>query len=251
MKDDICRDITPHLAALDEAPEAQVTDPRIAGHLAECPACQRTLQLQREVHGLLRARSSGLQARAPETLRTRLAGHVQAVAAGSRRKALWRLPVAASVLLGVLGAGTYGLTSASPAVLAAQLTLDHLKCVRLVSPGTPINGRLAMAEWARRYEWTPRLPATSSPRASLVGVRRCLYGHGHLAHLLYEVDGRTVSVFVMPRRDYPAGDPPVRHEFLGQHAEVWGRGAESFAVIGDGSPESLASMAEAVRSASN
>ena len=46
-----------------------------------------------------------------------------------------RLPVAATALIAVLGVVVYGLTSASSTVLAAQLALDHLKCVRLVSPG--------------------------------------------------------------------------------------------------------------------
>ena len=204
------------------------------------------------MHGLLRERSSGLQPRAPEALRVRCAGHVRASSWWSARNAFWRVPVAASALIATLGVLTYGLTSLSPGVLAAQLTLDHLKCARLVTPGTSVDASAALAEWARRYDWRPPVLATpSSRRASLIGVRRCLYGHGHLAHLLYDVDGRTVSVFVMPRRDYPADAPPAQHAWLGQRAEVWAHGAQSFAVIGDVPDATLTSMAEAFRAAAN
>jgi anti-sigma factor RsiW len=247
---DICREIAPHLAALDQDPDQPVADPRLAQHLAECGACQRSLKLQRAMHGLLRARSDELQARAPEELRVRCAGHMQASWAARRRWALWRLPLAASALIGMAGVATYGLTSLSPGVLAAQLTVDHIKCARLVSPGARPDASQAIAEWARRYEWTPpMLSLASSHRASLVAVRRCLYGHGHLAHLLYDVDGRTVSVFVMPRREYPDDVPPAHHAFLGQRAQVWGRGAQAFAVVGDVPDATLASMAEALRAA--
>jgi hypothetical protein len=80
-------------------------------------------------------------------------------------------------------------------------------------------------------------------------VRRCLYGHGHLAHLLYDIDGRVVSLFVMPRSEYPAGEAPATHEFLGQHAEVWATGDQSFAIVGDVAPEALASLAQEFRAA--
>ena len=80
-------------------------------------------------------------------------------------------------------------------------------------------------------------------------MRRCLYGHGHLAHLLYDVDGHTVSLFVMPRSDYPAGIAPARHDFLGQHAEVWASGDQSFAIVGDVAPATLATLAAEFRAA--
>jgi anti-sigma factor RsiW len=248
---DTCFEIAPLLAALAEDHESVVPDPHVARHLAECGACQRSLRLQREMHGLLRARAGSLQERAPESLRARLTSQVVAARpAAARRWAPLRMPVAATMLLAFLGVATYGVTSASSTVLAAQLTLDHLKCMRLVSPGGVVNPVQAVKEWAQRYDWTPRVPAPPAARkASLVGVRRCLYGHGHLAHLLYEVDGHTVSVFVMPRSEYPVGATPARHDFLGQHAEMWASGEQSFAVVGDVPSETLASMAAEFRAA--
>jgi anti-sigma factor RsiW len=120
----------------------------------------------------------------------------------------------------------------------------------LVSSGTTVNPVQAVKDWAQQYQWTPRMPAAPTGRkASLVGVRRCLYGHGHLAHLLYDIDGHTVSVFVMPRSEYPAGAAPARHDFLGQHAEVWADGDQSFAIVGDLSAETLATLAAEFRAA--
>jgi anti-sigma factor RsiW len=249
MKDS-CRDLAPLLAQLAENPDGVVADSPASRHLAECSSCQRSLRLQREMHGLLRARADSLCGRAPESLRERLTAQGAAGPAVKSRWAPLRMPVAATAFLAFLGVMSYGLTSASSTVLAAQLTLDHLKCARLISPGTTINPLQAVKEWAQQYDWSPRIPAPAPARkATLVGVRRCLYGHGHLAHLLYDVDGRTVSLFVMPRSDYPAGIAPARHDFLGQHAEVWASGDQSFAIVGDVAPATLATLAAEFRAA--
>lgn len=249
MKDS-CTDIAPLLPALAEAPEGQAADPRVAAHLTECGACQRSLRVQREMHGLLRARATTLVGPAPEALRARIEASRPARPTSTRRWAPLQMPVAATLLLAFLGVMGYGLTSASSTVLAAQLALDHLKCVKLVSPDATLNPMQAMKEWAQQYSWTPKVPATpAGHKASLVGVRRCLYGHGHLAHLLYDVDGHTVSVFVMPRSEYPVGASAQRHDFLGQHAEVWAEGDQSFAVVGDLAPDALSRLATEFREA--
>ena len=213
--------------------------------------CQRSLRLQREMHGLLaRPRRLACRDGRPDALRARLVA--QARSRGRRARRGGRRSGCRSrrrVLLAFLGVMTYGLTSASSTVLAAQLALDHLKCVRLVSTWRRPSTRCRpVREWAQHYHWTPRIPAPPPARkASLVGVRRCLYGHGHLAHLLYDVDGHTVSLFVMPRSDYPAGVAPARHDFLGQHAEVWASGDQSFAIVGDVAPATLATLAAEFR----
>ena len=63
MKD--CRDVAPWLAALAED-DAPPPDPQVAAHVEHCPSCQRSLRLQREMHGLLRARAATLQVRTVE-----------------------------------------------------------------------------------------------------------------------------------------------------------------------------------------
>jgi len=247
---DTCNDIAPLLAAMAEAHQGFTPDPRAERHLAECGACQRSLRVQADMHSLLHARAGSLRGSAPDVLRGRLDAQLATRRPVARRWAPLRMPVAATVLLALTGVLTYGLTGTSSTVLAAQLTLDHLKCARLVSPGAAVNPGQAVKEWAQHYDWTPRVPSPSPARkASLVGVRRCLYGHGHLAHLLYEIHGHTVSVFVMPRSEYPADAAPARHDFLGQHAEVWADGDQSFAVVGDVDPQTLSSLAAEFRAA--
>lgn len=246
MKD--CRDIAPWLATLaDDGPSPE---PEVVAHLEHCPSCQRSLRLQREMHGLLRARAATLQGRAPEALRARLAGQVQPRVTATRRWLPLRVPVAATLVLTLLGTILYGLTSSSATVLAAQLALDHLKCVKLVSTGTVVNPVQAARDWAQHYHWTPKMPAPpKGRRASLMTVRRCLLGHGHLAHLMYEVDGTVVSLFVMPRADAPAGDEPTGHAFLGQQAQLWSSGDQSFALVADVDPAQLQRLAEEFRAA--
>ncbi|HTV01145.1 MAG TPA: hypothetical protein VMF13_11425 [Luteitalea sp.] len=242
-----CRDIAPLLAGLAED-HTQPPEAPVARHLAECPACRRQLQVQRDVHGLLRARAATLQGRAPETLRSRLTA-----TSGVRPRARWaglRYPVAATASLALTGVLLYGATGASSTVLAAQLALDHMKCVRLHGSHTGIDSAAATQQWAERYGWTPRLPATPvTSHTTLIGVRRCLYGHGHVVHLLYDVDGRVVSLFVMPRSAHPASEAPTAHGFLGQQAAVWSKGDQSFAMVGDLPATRLAALASDFRAA--
>lgn len=85
-------------------------------------------------------------------------------------------------------------------------------------------------------------------RASLVGKRRCLYGHGPVSHLIYDVGGQPVSVFVMPRREFTPGAAPIHHEVFGQSADVWSHGDRSYAVVGDVPPQVLATIVDDFRS---
>ena len=68
------------------------------------------------MHGLLRARATTLQGRAPEALRTRLAEQLQPRASATRRWLPLRMPVAATLVLTMLGTILYGLTSSSSTV---------------------------------------------------------------------------------------------------------------------------------------
>lgn len=234
MKDH-CLEIEPLLALYAEEalePAAQV---RVTRHLDGCQACRAAVEAQRGVRDLLAARAGQLRTRASEDLRDRVAASLHASRPRPARSPL-RLPVAATVLLAVLVAGGIGLTGTSTTVLAAQLALDHLKCVRIVQGAADhgIDPSLAGEEWERTYKGPLVLPAgPAADRASLIGVRRCLYGHGHLAHLLYNVNGRIVSLFVMPRDDHDASSQATLREVFGHQARVWSAGDQTFALVSD------------------
>jgi anti-sigma factor RsiW len=239
---DICQDMSSLIARaadVDLAPEMRSA---LDGHLATCEPCRQAATIQRDVHALLRARAENLQVRASDTLRARVETQV---GAGNRRQpafAPFRLPVAATLLLTCLVLGTYGLTSSST-VLAAQLALDHLKCVKLIqdSGGRGIDPVEAGREWTRVYSWTLTVPSGPADGPSrLVGVRRCLYGHGHLAHLLYEVNGEIVSLFIMPRTGYQASEQAAFREVIGQQTRMWADGDQTFALVGGSAATDLA-----------
>lgn len=236
-----CNDIEPLLAArADDQLDARQREV-VEQHLSACASCRAAAAVQHEVHDLLVARADNLRSRAPEALRQRIGASV----AQRERRAAWsplRLPVAATLLLTVLVLGTYSLTSSSNTVLAAQLALDHLKCVKLVQDpaGTGLDPAAAGEAWAREYHWSIDVPEGRAEDGSrLIGVRRCLYGHGHLAHLLYNVNGRIVSLFVMPRADHEASEQAALLAVFGHQARVWASGDNTFALVSDAEVEGL------------
>jgi anti-sigma factor RsiW len=150
--------------------------------------------------------------------------------------------VAATLLLTLLVLGTYSLTSTSNTVLAAQLALDHLKCVKLVQDptGAGLDPAAAGDDWEQAYHWSINVPqGRAEDGTKLIGVRRCLYGHGHLAHLLYNVNGRIVSLFVMPRADHEASEQAALLAVFGHETRVWASGAHTFAMVSDADVEGL------------
>jgi anti-sigma factor (TIGR02949 family) len=225
----------------------------VTAHLAACPACARDAALQMVVRRALRTHASSLTETAPDSLRARVAGLASPVvtqAAGvvvpfpanvvRRATRRWTrvLPMtAAATLLLAVGAG---LLSPTGTVLAAQLTLDHLKCraIASVSPGAdPTHlGR----EWEQSWGWPVTVPGSRSDLdLSFVGLRHCLYHDGTMAHLMYDYRGHRVSLFVMPQRDAVAN----RFALLGQRTETWSAGGRAYAVVADEGAGELGSIA--------
>ena len=78
----------------------------------------------------------------------------------------------------------------------------------------------------------------------LVAVRRCLYGDGRAAHLLYTVGGAPVSLFILPGVERPMAELSV----LGQSEVVWNQGGRTYMLVGDsGLDDQLQSMASNLR----
>jgi len=240
-----CHDIEPLLGRLADDDLDAASRVHVDAHLEACPSCRRLAAVQVDVRDLLVARADGLRARASDRLQAR----VEAGVAARRRRAAWnpfRMPVAAAAALTLVVMGIYAVTGASTTVLAAQLALDHVKCVTIVRDGEPagLDSHRVGHEWHERYDWTPRIPDVPAEMATrLISVRRCLYGHGHLAHLLYNVNGRVVSLFVMPRADYPVDDAGAVRELFGQQARLWASGDQTYALVTDADAEGLDRLA--------
>jgi anti-sigma factor RsiW len=86
------------------------------------------------------------------------------------------------------------------------------------------------------------VPESSSAGLELVGARRCLYGKGRAAHLMYRHHGRPLSVFMLPQLARP-GKPEERIDVMGHEAAVWSEGGRTFVLV---AREPEADMARAV-----
>ena len=139
---------------------------------------------------------------APDALRTRCRAAARARDAGRSAfpdPPLASLSIAAALCLVMGGVLMYGLTGLSPTVLAAQLTLDHLDvfCRRHVRRRA-VDARASEERYARDYGSRCSLPRLSIAGLQLVGLRRCYCGEGAAAHAMYRLNGRPVSLYVIP-----------------------------------------------------
>lgn len=231
-----CQTIATLLAGHIDGELQPDADRRAAAHLEACASCREIEAVQRQVRALLQAHAPALREPAPAPLRARVARRPAPVeSSGPRRLAPWRwvpLPVAAALVVAITGVVAIGALAPAGSVLAAQLTLDHLKCVLITHDRTHEQPAEAAAQWRERRGWDVAVPP-SSPDGELdfVALRRCLYSDGEAAHLIYQArrGGRPVSLFVMPRERQTA--PEV--DIMGHDTVTWSANGRTYAVVGD------------------
>ena len=208
----------------------------IAAHIETCEACRASAHAQRAVRSVLRTRAAQLAPVAPPGLRTRLIANLpQDIKAPGPIDLSWtgRLTAFATAAVVVLTLSAVLLpiaTVRSTAVLAAQLALDHLKCFRIDgdADGQPIAKADAEATLLRDFDFSVSVPASlPSERLDLLAVRRCLYGDGRAAHLLYRVDGEPVSLFILPGLTRPAAELSL----FGHDEVVWTQGDRTYMLV--------------------
>lgn len=241
---DDCRQIESLLPPFVDGLAVPATRAQVAQHLERCPACRRAADAQQAVRALLVSRRQALATAAPEALVADVR-HVVAAERGAGARRTWR-PVpalaAAAVLVLAVSGGFVWLTGYSSVLLAAQLTLDHLKCFVIDGDAhdEAVSPAQATTQFKREYGMTVELPANGPDpsRARIVGVRQCLYGEGWVAHTLYRVDDQPVSLFVLP------GDAAPAHiEAFGRQAEVRRQGDATYVLV---APAGMAHVAAAV-----
>ena len=239
-----CRQIEALLPPFVDGEGSEHDRARVAAHLERCAACRQSAEAQGAVRSLLRDRQGALRGAAPAGLaaQVRAAADPQnAAPVLSRRGRLSALAAAAALVLAVT-AGVAWSTGRSSVLLAAQLTLDHIKCF-LVDGDDHADHFTADAAEARMQEqfgWTVPIPAPAvRPDVHLVSVRRCLYGEGMVAHVLYRVQDQPVSLFVMPGRAASQAD----FSAFGRHATVLEQGGVTYVLV---APAALRGVAAAV-----
>jgi anti-sigma factor RsiW len=203
-------------------------------HLADCAACRQAVAVQSAARLALATGGRAAAEPAPPWLRTRLAARLAAESAGGLtpdwRFRLSAFAAAALVVLAVGAAALPVITGRSTVVLAAQLALDHLKCFRIEphDHGESVTVEQAEAELREDYGWELTVPRTAGdPEGQLVAVRRCLYGDGRAAHLLYTIGGQPVSLFILPGVERPTAELSL----LGQDEVVWTQAGRTYMLV--------------------
>jgi anti-sigma factor (TIGR02949 family) len=231
-------------------PEPQRAE--VQRHLDACPPCRAVAGQECGARQVLRACAERLRGEPlPPGLRTRC----QSLSAGQSTTYPWlrpsiRLAIAALLII-FLGALLSIVTRQSDALLAAQLTADHMKCFGLFGPaeGTTMDASQAQRMLAERFGLHVHVPPSTRDGATpgtgavdLVNARRCLYADGRIPHLMYEANGQDISLFVLEGESRA----PAEFTSLGHHTRIWSRGGNTFVLITPADGESVAAAARYV-----
>ena len=85
-------------------------------------------------------------------------------------------------------------------------------------------------------------PSSDAAGITLVGARKCLYADGVIPHLMYQVAGQKVSLFVLEGETRPAAEVTM----LGHHTRIWSRGGNTFVLVAQATDGLLAPAVEYV-----
>ena len=237
-----CASIDPLITPYVDGELAAGDRDRVHHHLLACPPCHARVSSEQVIQRLISARKSALRGdRAPDALRARCGalaleragqpafGLGPAAARGAWRARVAPLALAAGLVLIVAGAFVYQATATSSRVMAAELTADHMKCFTMNGLlGTRQAAETVESSLASGFGWRTHLPERPDREGlELVGSRRCLYGEGRTAHIMYRHNGHPVSLFMLPRN---RGENEVVDVF-GHEATIWSAGDRTFVLI--------------------
>ena len=239
-----CRDVESWLPSYVDGLEPSRAA-AIAAHLETCAACRQLSHEQSVARAVLRARAAELAPLAPPGLRTRILADTESVSQQHQPASpkpgegglIWtRLSAFAAAAMVILTLGAVLLpvaTVRSTALLAAQLALDHLKCFTIEgdADGEPIQKQAAETLMKEQFGFTVSVPSSlPSEKLELMAVRRCLYGDGRAAHLMYRLNGEPVSLFIVPGVSRPAAELSL----FGHEQVVWTQGDRTYMLVARG-----------------
>lgn len=234
-----CRDVDPLFAPYVDGDATADQRAIVDAHLRACPKCRHQTALQSAVRQTVRTKLC--RPCAPEALRTRCRAAARAGMGpfGTTRSTIASLSMAAALVLVVGGVLLYGLTGLSPTVLAAQLTLDHMKCFAVHDADSPVDVRAGEAQYARDHGTEIHLPRQGIAGLQLVDMRRCFCGEGVAAHAMYRLHGRPVSLFVIPGTSRDRASTDV----FGHDAVMWSNANATYVLVGREPRETLEALA--------
>jgi anti-sigma factor RsiW len=233
-----CREIDPLVTPYVDGEIAAAERTMVEAHLAACPPCRQRAEAEATARQTLRAR--GCQPCASEKLRNRCRKATTPIGRLTCTYSPATLSVFAAAVLMAGGVSAYGVTRLSPTVLAAQLTLDHVKCFAAHPSTEPVDAHAAEDQFARDYGWRLHVPvAPVSDGLQLVGVRRCFCAEGTAVHVMYRHDGDPVSLYVLPDTTHQ----PATADVFGENAVIWSDHDMTFVLLGKASPAVMRQLA--------
>jgi anti-sigma factor RsiW len=236
-----CREIDPLFAPYIDGAATPEQRAVVDAHLRACPKCRHQTALQTAVRETVRSRLCAPCA--PEALRKRClaAAHQGSGPFATTRRTLTTLSMAALLVLIAGGVLLYTLTGVSPTVLAAQLTLDHVACFAVHDSTEPVDARTSEEKYAREYGQQIRVPRTT-PALQLVGVRRCYCGEGAAVHVMYRLNGRPVSLYMIPESTQSRASSDV----FGHDAVIWSKHGTTYVLVSREDRGALEKLAVAI-----
>ena len=222
--------LTPYV---DEAlPPGERTD--VEKHLNACPPCRTSAIEEQGGRTVVRECADRLRHSVlPPGLRSRC----EALArdhARVRTVASWRARLVPATLIATLviftGLALFSVaTRRSNAVLAAQLTADHLKCFKVFVPGAEADAAQVERDLEDAYGWEMHVPPSSAEAdTQLLGGRRCLYADGTVPHVMYRGAGAVpVSLFRLEGVTRPDAEVTT----LGHRCRIWSRGGNTYVLV--------------------
>ncbi len=251
-----CREVEEQLPSYVDGTTRSETGKPIAAHLETCDDCRASWHAQTVARTVLKARAAQLAHAAPPGLHTRLRSTLKGEQSSTRAAMVpslaWtgRLTAFAAAAIVVLTLGAIllpAVTIRSTAVLAAQLALDHLKCFTIEgdADGEPIAKDAAESTLKNEFDLTVTVPPSlPGAQLELMAVRRCLYGDGRAAHLMYRLNGEPLSLFIVPGLSRPAAELSL----FGHDQQVWSAGNRTYMLVSRaGTREELARVASYLR----
>jgi anti-sigma factor RsiW len=222
-----CREIDPLFAAYVDGEATASERAAVDAHLKACPKCRHQTALQALVRDTVREKLC--RPCAPDALRARCraASHAGILPFRMTRSHLASLSMAAALMIVLGGVLLYSLTGLSPTVLAAQLTLDHVKCFAFESSDTAVDVAMSEQQYARDYGQQVKLPRVSITGLQLVGMRRCYCGEGAAAHAMYRLHGQPVSLYVIPEANRDRASTDV----FGHDAVIWSKQNVTYVLV--------------------
>lgn len=248
-----CHDLEALFALYVDGEAAPREQASIAAHLDRCPSCRDRVNAERSARDMIVSARAGLRVCAPGGLRARCAA--QCLRTAVTRRPLFRraatswlpLSLAATLVLAVGGVFILGLNNSVQA-LAAELTLDHLKCFTFPPARVATDAAEAARDWATTGGWELQIPPSlPAQQLELVCVRRCLITDGRMAHIMYKWRGEPLSVYVLPSSTGPSSPTREIVEKFGHEAVMWSGGQRTYVVLARARPGELAPVVDYIR----